>query len=158
MRGDVEPGPGAAQRKEDFTPLLPAGFHPMDWEAMRALCATNGARALMADALGRFIAELRSFGLVGTLWLDGSFVTLKPTPSDIDLLVLPDRECLEAARPHAARLQELFGPERHAAKSLYGCDAYWVDPGNVGRRGYWRDLFGFCHDDITPKGVIELPL
>lgn len=143
--------------KADFPPLLPAGIHQMEWGTMRALCATNPARALLADNLAGFAAVLRACEVHGLLWLDGSFVTDKPEPSDIDIAVLPDAACMIAASAHAATLQELLAEPRRAV-TLYHCDAYWIEPGNMHNRAYWRGLFGFAHDEATPKGIIELPL
>ncbi|MBW8366805.1 MAG: hypothetical protein K0M70_02975 [Arenimonas sp.] len=143
--------------KKDFLPLLPAGFHALDWAGLEALCVapfpTSSSRGALASQLHAFLTELRGYGLSGQLWIDGSFVTDKPDPSDIDLIWVPDPGCLPQFLANAGRLDQLFGTTR-GAKAIFQCDAYFVDPADTNNLAYWRGLFGFCHDAQTPKGLI----
>lgn len=151
----------AGMSKADHKPLLPAGFHPRDWDQLNALCVekfpAESSRPGLVAKLGAFVAELRGMGVVGDLWIDGSFATEKPNPSDVDLVWVIDPACNAAINANAARLEQLFGPTK-GAKALYGCDAYAVPRYKAHDLAYWRGLFGFGHDEVTPKGIIVFSL
>lgn len=146
--------------KQDFNPLLAAGYHPMTWQALEATCLTPFAgsetRPTLTRQLEQFINELRGLGLKGELWLDGSYVTDKPNPGDVDLVYVPDIACLPALQANHARVHLLFA--QLGAKALYNCHAFLADPDDADNLAYWRGLFGFCHDAKTPKGMIVITL
>jgi hypothetical protein len=96
-------------------------------------------------------------------WLDGSFVTKKPKPSDIDLVTFIDIKIVETTEKelrkfiYPASLENygidgyivIFYPRDHKHHSLYKSDcAYWID--HFGKtkpsRRYKR----------TPKGFLEI--
>ncbi|GAB2668285.1 DUF6932 family protein [Arenimonas aestuarii] len=147
--------------KPDFPPLLQAGFHPLDRAGLEELCVSafpgSTTRRELLDQFDAFMGELRGYGLKGQIWIDGSFVTEKPDPSDIDLLWVPEPECLPQFTANQSRLNQLFGTSR-GAKAIFQCDAFMVNPGDLNQLAYWRGLFGFCHDQETPKGLIVATL
>lgn len=151
---------GGGVAKPDFQPLLAAGYHTMAWPEIVATCLTpfsgSSTRPTLVTQLEQFVAELRRMGLQGVLWLDGSFVTDKHDPGDVDLVYVPDLACLPQMQAHAVRLHTLF--EQLGAKAIYNCHAFIVHPQNTDQLAYWRGLFGFCHDEVTPKGMIVLTL
>lgn len=63
----------------------------------------SATRPRLFDALVAFVDTLRTAGVTGTLWLDGSFVTEKINPNDIDLVMFVALTHFEAL-PHAGRL------------------------------------------------------
>jgi hypothetical protein len=73
--------------------LLPAGIHQASLEEVRALFGrfqrTDRRPALFAK-LSELLGEARSTGLVVAVVIDGSFVTAKDEPSDIDLILVLD--------------------------------------------------------------------
>ncbi|KOE99778.1 DUF6932 family protein [Stenotrophomonas geniculata] len=146
--------------KQDFTPLFAAGFHDMDWPGLVASCLTpfptSMARHTLCTQLADFMSELRSMGLTGKLWIDGSFVTAKPDPGDVDLLFVPDPDCEDAIAAHLTEIDALF--MLHGAKKRYNCHAFIADASSTDALAYWRGLFGFCHDNVTPKGLLVLSL
>ena len=51
--------------------------------------------------------------------------------------------------------------DRNAAKIRFGLDLYIEKPGEkdrLHRQAYFRGLFGFQHDEKTPKGFVELKI
>lgn len=146
--------------KMDFTPLFAAGFHNMDWPDLIERCVdpfpSSQARPQLSAQLFDFMQELRSLGLLGKVWIDGSFVTDKDEPGDVDIVFVPDPICGEAFQSNFMRIDALFN--RHEAKTKYNCHAFIVDPSSMDALAYWRGLFGFCHDMVTPKGLVVLSL
>jgi len=146
--------------KTDFVPLFAAGFHDMDWPSLIQQCVDpfpgSQARPQLSTQLFDFIEELRGLGLLGKLWIDGSFVTDKEEPGDVDIVFVPDPQCLTAFQANWPRIDALFN--RHEAKTKYNCHAFIADPNSMDVLAYWRGLFGFCHDMVTPKGLVVLSL
>ncbi|HEL7889741.1 TPA: hypothetical protein ACOEQ0_002592 [Stenotrophomonas maltophilia] len=146
--------------KMDFTPLFRAGFHNLDWQKLVELCVdpfpTSTRRPKLCAQLNDFISELRAMGLLGKLWIDGSFVTEKMEPGDVDVVFVPDPLCKNEFTANLSRIDALF--HRQEAKAKYNCHAFIVNPNSADSLAYWRGLFGFCHDTVTPKGLVVLSL
>jgi len=146
--------------KKEYPALLEAGFHDMTLEDVSALCVTpftNNRRGHLFQNLITLLNRLSSLGLKASAWIDGSFVTEKPEPDDIDLVLILNSENLEALDSIIAEqiLSELKG-----AKVRYKCDTYWTTDSqdNIEGRAYWRGLFGFFRDESTPKGIVRVEL
>ena len=141
-------------------PLLAAGYHEMSWQVLEDTClapfAFSSTRPTLTKQLQMFVNELRAMGLQGELWVDGSYVTDKEDPGDVDLVYVPDIGCLPQISANFSRIHVLFA--QLGAKAIYNCHAFLVDPQSRDELAYWRGLFGFCHDEKTPKGMIVLTL
>jgi Family of unknown function (DUF6932) len=71
--------------------LLPMGLHPCTLEEIREEFGGfqgSDIRPRLFEALRSYVAEARSSAVVAWLVVDGSFVTGKQAPGDIDLLVV----------------------------------------------------------------------
>lgn len=82
----------SALEKEEFKPLLPAGWHAMDLEAARRLCVTRFpfsiSRPRIMSLLEDVIVMMQQARMRGEIWLVGSFTTEKMNPDDVDLLLV----------------------------------------------------------------------
>jgi hypothetical protein len=77
--------------------LLPPGVHTSTLEEAREQFATfqgSDRRIQLLSRLARFVNELRRSGRFSAIVIDGSFVTSKPAPEDIDIIVTlrPDHD------------------------------------------------------------------
>ena len=78
--------------KPEFAPLLPPGRHIVTMDRLTRQCVgrfgTSASRPRLMTALSVFVVGLEE--LVGTcdVWVDGSFMTEKQEPEDIDLSVM----------------------------------------------------------------------
>ena len=71
--------------------LLPEGIHDCSLEELRTRFGSfegNDRRPRLWSALSAFVTELKAAGVGAVLLIDGSFVTAKSTPEDIDLILL----------------------------------------------------------------------
>src|SRR2546430_16555928 len=71
--------------------FLPAGLHECTVNEMKLrFGAFRGSdrRAQLIARLEAFVSEAKSCGLVAEVLVDGSFVTAKNEPNDIDLIVI----------------------------------------------------------------------
>src|SRR6266446_285097 len=79
--------------KEEFPPLYPEGFHETSLRDIRNRCVDHeqfrlsSARGPLMDQFEETIMSLLSAGVIGSVWLDGSFVTEKINPVDIDFVL-----------------------------------------------------------------------
>ncbi|MBV7533721.1 hypothetical protein [Chitinophaga sp. sic0106] len=96
-------------------------------------------------------------------WIDGSYVTQKAEPNDIDLVTFIDVELIEKA---GSKLNQFKYPQ---SLERYGVDAYLVVRYNrenrkyplfIGDQMYWKDLFEKTSRSRTgqkhPKGFLEI--
>src|SRR5438132_1349761 len=109
--------------KVEFPPLLPAGMHQMPLPALRQLCVDrfplSTSRARLMGGIEAICNSLSTALIPAAVWIDGSFMTHKIDPADVDLAV-----CLfYAALPNPGPEQQaLIG--RIAAKQFAGCDSF----------------------------------
>ena len=71
--------------------LLPVGVHDCRLEEIAARFGrfqSSDRRPRLFAALRAFLDEMRTSGLFEALLIDGSFVTAKPAPNDIDLILV----------------------------------------------------------------------
>ena len=67
--------------------LLPPGVHECTFPEAKDRFAFNDTRLAIWDNLTIAIEKMQAFALTGTLHLDGSYVTDKAIPGDVDLIL-----------------------------------------------------------------------
>jgi hypothetical protein len=158
---------GASANRPEFPPLLTAGFHAMTLAAVRKLCVTDidgsATRRSIMDRVTEVIRKVSEAGVTGEFWLDGSFVTEKIDPEDVDTLlrVSSDQYDNDPAKQIVidwASSEELW--------TTHSCDAFkWVEyssghpcfPQSEEVCEYWTNWFGHSRRGI-PKGIIVVNL
>jgi predicted nucleotidyltransferase len=85
--------------------LLPVGVHDATLEEIRQRFGIqNDTRIKHFGNLKTFCEELEVFGsLIKGIFVDGSFVTDKPVPSDVDIVVVHDEDDFDALDDHVNR-------------------------------------------------------
>lgn len=149
--------------KPDFPALLPPGLHTLTLPQLHALAVApfplDTRRQDLFDKLSTWTMAVHTADARGVLWLDGSFLTQKPGPDDIDCVLWnPEWATPASATPvNQLLLQRLL--DKPTAKAIYGIDFYLEMP-EVNmvfhRESYWRGVLGFAHDRVTAKGFAEL--
>lgn len=149
--------------KPDFPALLVPGLHTLTLPDLHALAVApfplDAQRQDLFHKLSTWAGAVQASGAGGILWLDGSFLTQKPAPDDIDCVLWnPSWSSPANATPaNQQQLQHLL--DRSVAETLYGLDFYVELPApnmTFHREAYWRGVLGFAHDRITAKGFAEL--
>lgn len=141
--------------KVDHDPLLAPGRHVMSLTELRAVSVdpftTPKRRQALFDALTRLVSDLSDKGIICELWVDGSFLTSKEEPEDIDLSVIIFRKDIENLDNSASKfiLYQLNGDKKYdPLLDTYVCpvasmgDAYH-DPKDL---AYWGSLWGSGRD------------
>jgi hypothetical protein len=151
--------------KPDHPALLSPGLHRLTLPELHTLAVApfpqGTRRHLLFDKLATWVTAVNSLNVRGMLWLDGSFLTQKPDPDDIDCVLWNPHWAQPGAptQAHQQMLQRLF--HQPTAKAIYGLDFYLElpQPDEIfHREAYWRGVLGFAHDRITAKGFAELSL
>lgn len=115
------------QDKPEYQPLLAPGRHRMSLADIERLCVDkfpeSASRGTLFEALEGLARYLGSVLSACEIWVDGSFVTEKPNPGDVDLTVIVPGEVFDRLavvdQPAAASLLSLaqgdgrFGPALH---------------------------------------------
>ncbi len=154
--------------KPQFPPLLADGFHRRTVAEIRAICVkafpTSITRRGIMEHLEDIIRHLSADKVKGSLWIDGSFVTEKIDPSDVDIIVHVASAIYEGDSKKRGAVDWAVADERC---STHSSDGYaWIEckRGHPGHRESetirkdWTDWFGGHKPGYIPKGIIVLSL
>ena len=135
---------------------------------LRELCVDGFPLSNTRDTIMRGLEEvvntLRANDIAGDLWINGSFVTEKIDPNDVDIVLFVDGEFLENATPEQKQAINWLSSD---LKGSYRCDSYtsvrW--PESSARhwegeywRAYWTRQWGFDRSDAPAKGIVVVSL
>ena len=128
--------------------FLPQGLHDTSIQEIRSVLGFTSHRNRLIDGLDRFVHIWNASGFVDYAVIDGSFVTSKPEPGDIDMLIIP----IDGAF-HSVNFMDLsisYADDRDFTKAEFGCEAFvvyweenlkeWIDFFSHDRQGNVRGL------------------
>jgi hypothetical protein len=110
------------------------------------------------------LQKLADSRISGYLWIDGSFVTTKFNPRDVDIVLCIASDIYDNCSVEQRALLDWI--ESEALRSGYQCDAYisveWpmahpLHAEGVAARNYWRNFFGHTRQGYE-KGIAVLQL
>lgn len=150
-------------KKADFPPLLPPGIHVVTLAELQAVAVTpflaDARRALLFASFKQWLQKLQSLHVHAILWIDGSFLTAKHGPDDIDCIMWNPSISSELTEDQRLEVRELT--DRGTVRRRFQVDFYMEAPlpsETLHRQAYFKGLFGFQHDGKTPKGFVELTI
>ncbi len=151
----------------EYPALLPPGRHELKLSELKKICVDDfplsTSRLVIMEGLEKVIDKLKSCFIQGEIWINGSFVTNKIDPNDVDLVLRTSAQFLDNANPDQRNTVDWLSSN---LKTAFHCDSYvfseWpVDHKNylVGKNmhDYWTKLFGFSRGG-SPKGIIVISL
>ena len=144
--------------------VLPEGLHLCTLEEVKAAFGQfrrSDQRPRLTERLARYIQDARNSGVVSAIVIDGSYVTAKDEPGDIDLILAlrPDFDLTAEMRPLEYNIQS-----KSMVRKLYGFD---VLPAEDGSEAYQRFLDFFSRVKLNDpdqqtsqerKGVLRIEL
>jgi hypothetical protein len=152
--------------KQAFQPLLAPGRHVMDISQLQSLAVTrfpnSARRPQMFSELQRLIADLNAISVTAELWIDGSFMTEKEEPDDIDLSFSPWVSALEKLDlpVQVAVFNGLNGGKKYSPwLDTYVCVRFPQDDPRKGadKTNYWSEKWGKGWDDwLKGYAVIKI--
>jgi hypothetical protein len=138
--------------------FLPPGAHDASMEEIGIAFGRfqdSERRITLFQRLSEYIAELRSLGHAVEVLLDGSFVSAKASPGDIDLIVVYPEAFNFSANLTPAEYNTI---DRRRVRRMYGFDVAPVAAGSADLE-VWKDYFS--HDLRTrtlEKGLLQVRL
>lgn len=146
---------------------LPPGRHQATVAEVEAAFAnaypSSASRGPLFEQWRLLSAAIERIVEIQDQWLDGSYVTTKENPADIDLVSHFDGPALDALDPIEKTL--LIGLiHGHQSRDIHACDSFYIaiyPAGHPARAQYeaalryWDNLFG-RHRDGDPKGYVEV--
>jgi hypothetical protein len=103
-------------KSHDFPPILPPGRHVMTLEQIKALCVDAFSNRARRSELFHHFEELVQSFLVGgipcEIWLDGSFLTEKEAPRDLDVTVIIEADVATNLSADQQKLVDIAGEGR----------------------------------------------
>lgn len=150
--------------------VLPDGVHKCDEKGFKQRFVdefpASETRPRLRQGFRALREEVVKHGPPGVQWVDGSFVTTKLNPGDIDIVTFMDLERLNAlSRDNQAAVERLV-KGRECTKAAYGCHTFLVPscepnhpffPKFEQRRRYWRKWFGKTRPGRS-KGFVAMAL
>ena len=145
----------------DHQPLFKPGFHDINVEDLENHFVQpfndSSRREFLTEKLRYFITRLKELETNLEIWLDGSYVTDKTEPGDIDLIVFIEPKDVNAlSEDKKNTFSNLFGNPR-LMKIRYNLDIFFA-PKDQQSDDYWKGTFGFSRQDNTPKGISRICL
>lgn len=156
-----------ATRTTEFPPLWPEGFHPVTLDEIRARCVEafhiSTRRKPLMDAFAVILDYLAHAGVTCQIWLDGSFVTAKINPNDIDFIAVVDSRIYDEGTDEVRHaLDALTDGDLWEPSMACDTNVAYIDPPEYASAlnvlSYWQRRFGFSIVDQTPKGIPTIKL
>lgn len=149
--------------------LLPPGRHTLDEATFEATFVdgfpNSKTRGRLFTRWRRHREALASLIAIETQWIDGSYVTSKEDPGDIDLVTIIDGPTYDALpAPMQHMVEALLAGKR--TKAVWGMDSFPIVRYPVGHPGHplevtnlatWHDFWSKVRtDDTATKGYVEV--
>ena len=164
-------GAGVSQvpsQKPDYPPLLTDGLHTVDVRELRRMCVDEFSKSSTRDRIMRgleeVISRLERESVRAEAWVDGSFVTQKTDPEDVDVVFRIPAHLYDQGSPRQQRAIDWVAEVDR--RDTHKCDAYAIleypttDPLHYLSRDhcqYWKRIFG-CSRAGAAKGIAVVPV
>lgn len=146
--------------KADWPPLRPeGGMLNISRDGLITLAVEpfvhRARREELTARLFMWMDEISVLGVPLDIWIDGSYVTTKSEPEDVDICVLVSNENLKKLDDLTyTRFEQLV--TRAYVRVGYHLDLHLVDATNAREQEEWREFFGKGHDRTTVKGIFAM--
>lgn len=140
------------------TALLPPGLHDKSLAQVYDLCVApfpaSSTRGVLMQGLSEFRQYLEQFGLPFEIWVDGSFLTTKVNPNDVDVVVMSEAHFNLLPLMQRILLTAVFR-ERDKTRTKWRVDAFIFFHEDKQMAAYWTDWYGRSREGHS-KGIIRV--
>ena len=131
--------------------MLPEGLYDTSLSEIRTALGFTDRRNSLIAGLEQYISIWDSSGFIDYYIIDGSFVTAKPEPGDIDLILVPQKKALTLSAFGELALRLSY--DRSYTKTAFGCEAFFVS--SSADLNEWLEFFR--HDrQGNVRGVLKV--
>jgi predicted nucleotidyltransferase len=134
---------------------LPPGVHLAGWQELQSRFGGSSPRRVWLSGRLRAVLKLAATnGKLRRVFIWGSYVTAKPSPKDLDLLLIMDEDF--EVDGIAAPARAVFDSVR--AKLLFESDVFWARA-SIGQEmlDLWLDTYQTSRS-FRKRGIVELEL
>jgi hypothetical protein len=149
--------------KPEFPPLLDAGLHRLTLEELNRLTVdhfpNSETRSPLFAELRKLLALIASLGLKCQIWIDGSFLTEKTNPGDVDFIVdipVNQLDTLDATQEALVSnlVRQIYRAQGLHSFVLASCPMGHKDyAASLEAKEQWKRDFGFSLVGREPKGI-----
>lgn len=153
---------------ESYAALWPVGFVSLSMAEVRHACVDafpySTTRPALANAFEEVLARLTIAGVKGELWLDGSFVTNKNDPYDVDFVLVADSQQYDSTPGIREDIDSLIEPVKDWPPPLADTNVMFRDPPETGASnfnqvlGWWAKRFSSHPSKGPQKGIVVVRL
>lgn len=148
-----------AEGKVIYPNLLAPGIHKISLATLEQTVLVpfqdKRTRSNLCNRLRALIQELETYQVEMIIWIDGSFCSKKPHPSDIDIVLFLNKEHLNELSSEKYNEFLSLLENRNTIRARYGCDLFFNCMSDTERYHYWRSQFSF-NQLSEAKGFIQL--
>jgi hypothetical protein len=139
----------------------------MSLQELRVLCverfAPNPHRETLFNRLQDFVGRFHRADIPCEMWINGSFLTSKVDPSDVDLSVKIDLDVAD----NLSVTQRLLVDEANKAEYIIGIDSFVFTAyprdhplfdSEINERDSWAEQWGREHSQLWLKGIAVIRL
>lgn len=150
------------ESKIEYPPLLASGFQEIKLDKLKAIFLFPfPASITRANILRRFkhwAKRVKQLNVNCEIWIDGSFVTEKIDPQDVDVVIfISSKEINRLSNDKKLKLQILTNEKLSTQqREACICDSYLVFTEDVFGKRYWEKQFGLARNKKTPKGIFRI--
>lgn len=148
------------------------GFHQMTVEQLRELCVRKfPGSTVRGEIMAGFEAIYEraiSVCLEGVAWVDGSFLTEKIEPGDIDFIILTDSRFYDEGTSEQKQFIDwMIDNEDEPKKSfychtdvvlLYPSSSPWHSLNESNKKHWQENVYGFSVATKEPKGIVVVSI
>ena len=140
-------------------PLFRPGIQAISLAELRRVCVEafpgNVRRQTLFGLLEIYLARFALLDAHFTIWIDGSFVTSKANPGDIDVVVWFDIPEIDGLSHYEQGILSAL-VDNASVRALYQIDVYCRPNGED--EPYWLGLFGKVKESGVEKGIPVITL
>lgn len=134
---------------------LPAGIHDCNFLELKTTFGNNNCRRELIDKLNEYISKVKQVGIKGWLIINGSFVTSKDNPNDIDVVLI-----IKGNYPLSSNITqeeyEIISP--NIVKRNYKIHLFIRINGNPNSNDMIEFFSGVREDPNFKKGILRIAL
>jgi hypothetical protein len=150
--------------KTEYPPILPPGFHTMTPDELKRAVVEgfplSKRREALWNSLTFVLNALTDLKIPCDVWLDGSFLTKKIDPDDVDFIVDIPIESWNSATPEQeAFIDNLSDQLYRKSDNLHSFVMFKTPAGHAMHADMtrvhlqWEKDFGFAYISKQPKGI-----
>lgn len=149
----------------EYPPLLESGLHEQTLGELWELCVERfterSTRFLLMRRLQQVVHALEDEHIPAEIWVDGSFLTQKPEPNDVDIVVFFPAEILDSGPRSQRDILKWIGSnlKEELLVDSYVSEVFPISNSRFRQTEwnlrYWKNQFGRDRRQ-RPKGIVVL--